>query len=272
VTIVEILPIGAVQGSVGDADNGLIFRSPYAPASGNGAGATVAVRAVIYQTLLARTASGGSTHGFFLQDTASTADGDPNTSDGIFVFTSGFTDLIGGYVPVVGDEVVVQGRVSEFFSLTELSSASALQVVRSGVDLSAEVAPFEVNPPDDLAEANRYWERHEGMRAVVPAGSLVLNGRNVFPSTLDGEVWLVRGDHPLAGRAEEYERRSFRDPHPLDNDPALFDDGSGYRIILGSLGSKPHSATTLALIAPARPIPDPCADRSVSFRSKYQIQ
>ena len=275
VTIVEILPIGAVQGSVGDADNGLIFRSPYAPASGNGAGATVAVRGVIYQTLLARTASGGSTYGFFLQDTASTADGDPSTSDGIFVFTSGFTDLIGGYVPVVGDEVVVQGRVSEFFSLTELSSASALQVVRSGVDLSAEVAPFEVNPPDDLSEANRYWERREGMRAVVPAGSLVLNGRNVFPSTLDGEVWLVRGDHPLAGRAEEYERRSFRDPHPLDNDPALFDDGNGYRIILGSLGIKAAFGDNAALIAPARTFDTlthaPTGGVYFSF-SKYQIQ
>jgi hypothetical protein len=271
---VDIIPIGAVQGAVPDTDEGRLHRSPYAPPAGNNAGSTfVAVQGVIYEKTLARTSSGGSQNGFFLQNTAGTADADPNTSDGVFVFMGTFTSLIGGYVPQVGDEVVIQARVTEFFNLTELTSASGLLVVRSGVDLEAELPPFDADPPDDFADAGRYWERREGMRARIVPGSVVLNGRNVFPSTLDGEVWLVHPDHEIAGRSG-YERRSFRDPHPLDNDPALFDDGNGYRIILGSLGIKAAAGDNTALIAPAGTFDEvhnaPVGGVYFSF-NKYQI-
>ncbi|HEY4687831.1 MAG TPA: lamin tail domain-containing protein [Anaerolineae bacterium] len=253
IVVADLVPIGTVQGVVNNTDDGLLHRSPYAPPSGNGTGQTVAVQGVIYEKTLARTSSGGSQYGFFIQNTAATADGDPNTSDGIFVFMGGFTSLIGGYVPTVGDEVVIQGRVSEFFNLSELSSASLVQLVRSSVDLDAELPAFDVNPPDVLADANRYWERHEGMRAQVPADSIVIDSRDVFPSTADGEVWLARGDSPIAQRSDPYARRAFRDPHPLDNDPLnLFDDGNGYRIILGSIGLKAVANDNTVLIAPAR--------------------
>jgi hypothetical protein len=125
-------------------------------------------------------------------------------------------------------------------------------VLRSGVDVDAEVPACEVNPPDVLADANRYWERREGMRLLVPAGSVAVDGRDVFPSTADAEVWLARGDHPIALRADPYARRAFRDPHPLDNDPALFDDGNGYRIILGSLGVKAAAGDNTVLLTPVR--------------------
>lgn len=274
ISLSVILPIGTVQGIVNATDNGLTHRSSYAPPSGNSSGQTVVIQGVIYEKTLARTSSGGSQYGFFIQNTAATADSDPNSSDGIFVFMGGFTDLIGGYVPQVGDEVVIQGRVSEFFFLTELSSARLLHLVRSGVNLDAEIPAFDVNPPDDLADANRYWERHEGMRAQVPANSIVIDSRDVFASTADGEFWLARGDHPIAGRADPYSRRAFRDPHPLDNDPALFDDGNGYRIILGSLGIKAAANDKTALIAPARTYDTmtnaPIGGVYFSF-SKYQI-
>lgn len=274
VNVVDVLPIGAVQGSVLDSASGPTHRSPFAPLSGNGAGATVAVRGVIYERTRARTSAGAAQHGFFIQDTAATADADPNSSDGVFVFMGGFTSLIGGYVPVVGDEVVISARVTEFFSLTELTSARALQVVRSGVVLHAELPTFDADPPADLADAGRYWERREAMRARIAAGSIVLNGRNVFPSTMDGEVWLAHPDHEIADRFG-YERRSFRDPHPLDNNPALFDDGNGYRIVLGSLGIKAAAADNNALIAPSRTFDTvlnaPVGGVYFSF-NKYQIQ
>ncbi|MEX0788631.1 MAG: hypothetical protein WD040_07520 [Anaerolineales bacterium] len=275
VTVQDILPIGAVQGSVGDGDNGATHRSPFAPPSGNGAGTTqVTVQGVIYQRTLARTSSGANQNGFFLQNTATTADSDPNSSDGVFVFMGGFTSLIGGYVPQVGDEVIIRSRVTEFFSLTELTSATALLVVRRGVDIEAEIGSFDANPPDSLPDAQRYWERREGMRARIVPGSVVLNGRNVFPSTMDGEVWLVHPDHEIASRSG-FEGRSFRDPHPLDNDPALFDDGNGYRIVLGSLGVKATSGNNNTLIAPAGTfdvvVNSPMGGVYFSF-NKYQIQ
>ena len=61
-------------------------------------------------------------------------------------------DLIGGYVPTVGDEVIITGKVSEYYNMTELTSATlAKPVVRSGVDLDAELAPVVANPPANLA-------------------------------------------------------------------------------------------------------------------------
>ncbi|MEX2406147.1 MAG: hypothetical protein WD834_02315 [Actinomycetota bacterium] len=181
VNVVELDPIGAVQGSVSNAANGLTRRSPFAPSSGTGSGSTiVAVRAVVYELTLARTSTGGSLHGFFLQDTDATADDDVNSSDGIFVFLGG-TAMISGpggtYTPEVGDEIVLAARVSEFFNLTQLVPPfTVVDVVGTGVDLDAAAA-VEVGPPDVLADANRYWERREGMRAEIPADSVVVDSR-----------------------------------------------------------------------------------------------
>src|SRR5918994_6383345 len=87
-THTPVTPIGTVQGSVADWQNGLTHRSPFAPASGNSAGTTtVTVQGVVTERVRQRTAAGGTNHGFFLQNTAATADADPTTSDGIFVFT-----------------------------------------------------------------------------------------------------------------------------------------------------------------------------------------
>ena len=68
--------------------------SPLAPATGNGTSATLYdVRGVITQKTLARTSAGANQHGFFLQSRAGATDGDPPTSDGIFVFMGSFTTL-----------------------------------------------------------------------------------------------------------------------------------------------------------------------------------
>jgi predicted extracellular nuclease len=273
VRVVDVLPIGQVQGQTTDSEAGATDRSPYAPASGNGAGQTVAVQGVIYQRTLARTAAGGSNWGFFIQNTDATDDNDPLTSDGIFVFTG--APSFGGYTPQVGDEILLQGRVSEFFFLTQLGSATLLERIRSGVDVAAELPAFETAPPDLLAEANRYWERREGMRGRVPAGSLVQNGRNVFPSTADAEIWLIRGDHPVAQRTAPYERRVFRDAHPLDDQPGIVDNGNGFRILIGSLGVKATAADNTVLLPPAGTF-DTMTTAAVgglyfSF-NKYQIQ
>ena len=100
------LTIGAVQGST--TTNPRTQRSPLAPASGNGSSSTkYQVRGVVTQLALSHTAAGANQYGFFLQSRTGTADGDPTTSDGIFVYMSTFTTLIGGYAPKVGDEIVL---------------------------------------------------------------------------------------------------------------------------------------------------------------------
>ncbi len=275
-THTAVTPLGTVQGSVADWQNGLTHRSPFAPGSGTGAGTTtVTVQGVV--TELVRQKSGTSTNrGFFLQNLPAMADADPNTSDGIFVFmgSSGTIprDPTGSYIPAVGDEIQLSGRVSELFSLTQLSSGLRVHAV---IGSGRTISPFVASPPDHLPDANRYWERREGMQAQVPAGSVVTGKRDVFASTADGELWVVRGDHPVAQRTDELTRRVFRDAHPLDNNPStLFDDGNGYRIILGSQGLKATTGDVNTLIAPARTFDtvtnSPQGGVYFSF-SKYQI-
>jgi hypothetical protein len=253
VNVQQVLRVSDVQGPTTELESGPADRSPLAPPTGNGASAgTYLVQGVITQKTLARASSGDPQNGFFLQDTLARADGDPTTSDGVFVFMGRFSDLIDGYVPRVGDEVVLQARVSEFFNFTELSGARLVELVDTMLDVDAVAPAFDASPPDDLDDAGRYWERREGMRGRVPAGALVTGGRDVFASTADSEVWLVRGDSAVAQRTGPYTRRAFRDAHPLDNEPGLVDDGNGYRILLGPLGVKATAGDDLALLPPAR--------------------
>ncbi len=280
-TVSVILPIGTVQGVVNDGDDGALSRSPYAPATGTGAGQTVVVQGVIYETTLQAISSTSSNtyKGFFIQNTAATADGDPNTSDGLFVFmnqTSTMSGPSGPYTPTVGDEVVISGSISEYYFMTELSNPTLIKpVLRSNVNLDAELAPVVADPPVSLADANRYWERLESMRVQVPLNSIVLGGRNVF-SPADAEIWVANPDSTIAQRANPYERRAFRDAHILDDNYNPINwDGNGYRILMGSLGIKATEGDSTALIAPARTFDTltnaPVGGVNYTF-SKYRIE
>ena len=274
VTVQAIRPIGDVQGPVTDATDGATFLSPLA-------GQQAVVQGVVTQKTLARTSSGNLQNGLFLQNTPATADDDPTTSDGVFVFLGGFTTLLradGGpaYQPRVGDELVLRATVTEFFALTQLTSARLVDVTATGLDPDADVVVTEAAPPTEVADANRYWERHEGERILVPAGSIATSGRDVFPGTADSEAWVIRPDDPLAERADPYARRVFRDAHPLDNQPdALFDDGNGNRILLASLGVKATTGDSTSLLPAVRLFDTLAGDAvgglSFSFE-KYGVQ
>jgi len=257
VTVTGITPIGAVQGSVGPADAGLVHRSPLAPPSGNANGQAVVVKGVVYEKTLARTAAGANQYGFFIQNTAAQADGDAFTSDGIWVFMGAFADVLNAtsgqpsYIPAVGDEIVLSGRAAEFFSFTQIASPRFVAQTGTALSVDALLPPVEVAPPAVLEHANRYWERLESMRLRVPAGALVTDGLDVFPGTADAEMWLIRGDNPIASRTG-YARRVFRDAHPLDDLPGLVDNGNGFRILVGALGLKALANDNTVLLPPSR--------------------
>ncbi len=248
-TIVALLPIGTVNGPVPEGLSCASHTSPYVDQ-------TVTVEGVIYETTLQAISNSSNTYkGFYVQNTATTADTDPQTSDGLFVFMSTASTISGPsgpYTPTVGDEIVLAGKVSEYYNMTELiGPLTVLAVVRNGVDLAA-VPPVVANPPVALADANCYWERLQGMRVQVPEGSIVLGGRNVF-SPADAEIWVASPDSTIAKRTALYTDRAFRDAHPLDDnyDPTNW-DGNGYRILMGSLGIKAGAGDAQALIDPAR--------------------
>jgi hypothetical protein len=251
--------IGEIQGVVNDSDSGTSHSSPFV-------GSEVYVQGVVFERTQEYRSDGGAYYGFFMQNTAAEADGDPNSSDGIFVFQYIYSTLLvdggGFYEPQIGDEVVIRGTVEERYGNTRLNFVNLVEVVRSGVDLDVEIPAFVADPPhtyvsntdfDDIQDAYRYWERREGMRGQVPAGSIVLNGRDVFASSFDSEVWVVRSDTIIGQRTDPYEQRSFRDVHPFDDITSLsFDNDNPYRILMGGFGVKATADDTTTLLPPAR--------------------
>ncbi|MBI3737629.1 MAG: lamin tail domain-containing protein, partial [Chloroflexi bacterium] len=272
-TVAPPLPIGTVNGVVLDTDNGITHVSPYV-------GQTVTIQGVIYEKTLQAISNSSNTYkGFYIQNTSATADGNPRTSDGLFVFMSTSSTISGPsgpYTPMVGDEIVLSGKVSEYFNMTELVSPLTVKaIVRTGVDIEAEIPPVVADPQAGLADANRYWERLQGMRVQVPQNSIVLGGRNVF-NPADAEIWVASPDSTIALRTDPYTRRAFRDAHPLDdNYDAINWDGNGYRILMGSLGIKGAAGNAQALIDPARTFDtvtnSPSGGLNYTF-SKYRIE
>ena len=116
------------------------------------------------------------TNGFFVQAPDAEADGDPNTAEGIFVFTGT------GSVPAaaaVGNRVSVRAKVQDFvpasdpFSppVTELSSSPVVAVISSGNPMPAAVTitSADLNPAGSVSQLAKY----EGMRAHVDVLNVV---------------------------------------------------------------------------------------------------
>ena len=220
VNVQQVLRVSDVQGAVTDLVDGPTFRSPLAPESGNGTSSTTYfVRGVITQKTLARTSAGASQNGFFLQDTLARSDSDPNTSDGIFVFMGGFTTLIGGYVPRIGDEVVHPG--------------TGLGVLRH--DRAVQRLARAARQPHARRRRCRAGVRREPARRPRGCGPVLGAPRGYARACprrrprdgRPGRLRLDRGQRGLArprrlGRRtaqQPYARRAFRDAHPLDNQP-----------------------------------------------------
>ncbi len=132
------------------------------------------------QTLLTtdNVVTGVSSNGFFMQTPEERVDGDDQTSDGIFVYTTNRPDV------EVGDLVDVAGRVKEHFDLTEIDRASVI-VNESGHELPDPVILDETVPTPDQPVPDTDLERFEGMR-VEFQGGIVTGPYNRF-----GELLVV---------------------------------------------------------------------------------
>jgi uncharacterized protein len=100
----------------------------------------------------------GQLGGFHVQEQDADADGNPATSEGIFIFSSSI-DV------AAGDRVRVKGTVTEFGSsgvtLTELASVTGVNVCSSGNSVTPATASL---PVASLAD----WEPFEGMLVTIP--------------------------------------------------------------------------------------------------------
>jgi hypothetical protein len=127
-------------------------------------------------------------NGFFIQDL--TGDGNPATSDGVFVFSTQFTPAVGSLVRVAGTLVEFNTGAatnSETLGkpLTEISTVTAVTLLGTGLS----VAPVSVTLP--LAAGDSF-ERFEGMLVKIE-GPLTVQ-QNFFQARY-GQLTIGSGRH-----------------------------------------------------------------------------
>src|SRR5690606_1056211 len=116
----------------------------------------------------------GGFNGFYVQDGG---DGDPATSDGIFVHAPGAAEVS------VGDQVRVTGTATEFDGLTQLSTSPTIVPCATDIELpEATVLAFPMTDADK--------EAVEGMRVTFPADLSILE---YFNYARFGEVVVGTG-------------------------------------------------------------------------------
>lgn len=115
-------------------------------------------------------------NGFYLEDLG--CDGDAATSDGVFVFSYKISTK--SWAPDVGDSVFVEGYVSEYFGLTEISAS---WITNNGPGTLPD--PVVIDPV--AAQSSGYYETLEGMRVELAEGQAYV-GTNKF-----GESFVVPG-------------------------------------------------------------------------------
>ena len=159
------VPIGSVQGPG--------TTSPLT-------GSTVTVRGTVVGDLQA-----GGLGGFHLQDAG---DGDPATSDGVYVYAPGGTEV------ALGDVVTVTGTVAEFRRAADLDPGTATQLTSPTVTPCGTAAlPEPAVLP--LPSTTEQRESLEGMSVTLPADVTVTE---VYALNTFGELLLSSGGRLLS--------------------------------------------------------------------------
>lgn len=182
---------------------------------GTGAASPVVGQTVtIFGRVIGDFQDGDGLDGFFVQDDG---DGNPNTSDGIFIASNS---------PVnAGDPVQVQGKVSEYFGRTQLVQSRSLYVCGTAPSIS----PVSLSPPVPSSDA---LEKYEGMLVTFPQSLYVTEnydlGRYGELSLASERLWqptnvTAPGPAALAWQAANDLKRivlddgsNVEDPDPID--------------------------------------------------------
>lgn len=208
---------------------------------GNGPASAYAGQGVTTQGVVTAVFTGpGSLNGYFIEQPD--CDGDPTTSNGIFVYAPN----PGGIG--VGQRVSVSGTVIEFNGLTEITNATH-SVVGSGT-----VTPTDITLP---IASNADWERYEGMLLRFP-GQLTV---------VDNSAWSQYGEVYLApGRSRV--PTDHIDPNDVN---ASGTNSSGVSNTAAVSAAQDAIDRSFVLLDDARtttwPIPAPWADASGTLRS-----
>jgi predicted extracellular nuclease len=145
-------------------------------------GQTVVIEGIVVGDFQDDVGVNGDLNGFHVQEEDADVDADSETSEGIFVFNGSNPSVD----VAIGDLVRVEGPVSEFFGLTEMSSFSGITIISSGNPLPTPASP--TLPVADVSD----FEAFEGM-SVDFAQSLVIS--EYFNYDRFGQIVLTSERH-----------------------------------------------------------------------------
>lgn len=180
-----LLPIGVIQGR---GDRGAMVNE------------RVRFRGVVTGVVEDRNAAGVIYYTLFVQDVPGEEDGDPATSDGIPVF-------VGRERPSQqpGDVIVVRGKVTEFYGLTEIGNDS-LTITRERTAQPLPV-PIPIRPVRADSGTVVDYEALEGMRVTFDGPARV-----VGPTFAGCGFAVVAAEEAVSGTGERPLRRQATDP------------------------------------------------------------
>lgn len=132
--------------------------------------------------------TGVGAQGFTMQTPDARSDHDPMTSDGVYVFTDTTPDVH------IGDQVDVNGRVSEFFGMTEVEDATV--TVKAHHQRLPRAVVFDRHRPSmdpaHLTCGQTNFECLEGMRVAITRG-IVDRANQRFSGDDYAEVFVSAG-------------------------------------------------------------------------------
>ncbi|WFB37703.1 hypothetical protein P3T73_08025 [Kiritimatiellota bacterium B12222] len=229
----DLMPIGEIRGKVTEHENAEKHRARLNKE-------TLTVRGVVHQLLRWRTMKGIDVYGMLIQNLPEDADGDAETSDGLFVYLGSVPALPmlpqGTYTARVGDVVTLRGTVHERYGQTEFSEAKVLAVKKGG-DVDKLIEPVDLELPASYSARQRLLERHEGMRLRLSEGSVAVSGTHPNNRTYDMQLWVIPHSHPAVQAENKAARRQYRPAHPMSTVPeGLEKDGNGMFLVIGSTG------------------------------------
>lgn len=136
-------------------------------------GQSVAIEAIV----VAQLQGSNELSGFFVQEEDFDADGDPSTSEGLFIYAA--TPSV-----AVGDQVVVNGQVDEYYGLTQLNQVAGIEICASHQSLpSAATVSLPLEDGDAL-------EAVEGMSVAF---NQILTVNEVYQLGRYGEFMIADG-------------------------------------------------------------------------------
>jgi len=170
-------------------------------------------------------ADSGNLNGFHIQDP--TGDGDPATSDGVFIYATQGMDVL------MGDGVRVRGKVSEYYGMTEITAS---QIWICSYENAIEPTPLYL-PVADIDD----FEPFEGMFITFPQplfiaeyfnfdryGEIVLTTERFLTPTAEFEPgWdaIAAANEFLLNRITLDDGRTTQNP-----DPAIHPDGNIFNL------------------------------------------